>query len=389
MRVSPTSGLSVLVAAIVFFLPSEHMQAVPIDSNLVVNQAAFNQTLPAVVSDASGGAIMVWEDGRNGGSADTNHDIYAQHVDNDGTLLWGTSGKAICTKPGSQGSPAVTSDGAGGAIIVWEDTRSGQYDLYAQRVNSAGSLRWAADGILICSVESIKVFPEIVSDGAGGAIVLWQDLRNGSNFDLYAQRIDSTGTLRWASQGVAVCTAANNQSSVDLVASSDGGIIAAWEDYRALDITSDIYTQKVNKDGVVQWNGNGVRISSSPGYELNPAIASDNFGGAYVVWEDRRSDPNGDLYAQRVLSNGTLAFDPSGVAMTTAASSQVAPRAVSDGVDGVICVWNDYQSGNSDIYAQRLLSTGVIAWSENGVSVCSASGNQLFQIGRASCRERV
>jgi hypothetical protein len=37
-------------------------------------------------------------------------------------------------------SPTIVSDGSSGAIITWQDKRSGNYDIYAQRVFSDGSL---------------------------------------------------------------------------------------------------------------------------------------------------------------------------------------------------------------------------------------------------------
>jgi len=65
--------------------------------------------------------------------------------------------------------------------------------------------------VAICSVDSDQVSPEIVSDGSGGAIIAWQDKRSGS-YDIYAQRVNATGALQWSpSTGVPVCTAAFDQ----------------------------------------------------------------------------------------------------------------------------------------------------------------------------------
>ena len=47
----------------------------------------------------------------------------------------------VCTATGGQVSPAMVSDGAGGAIITWSDNRSGDSgDIYAQRVEAFGRL---------------------------------------------------------------------------------------------------------------------------------------------------------------------------------------------------------------------------------------------------------
>lgn len=61
----------------------------------------------------------------------------------------------ICTVSGNQSNPAMTSDGSGGAIIAWVDSRSGvgtQFaDIYAQRISSAGVVQWTSTGVILPS----------------------------------------------------------------------------------------------------------------------------------------------------------------------------------------------------------------------------------------------
>jgi hypothetical protein len=70
----------------------------------------------------------------------------------------------------------------GGAIVTWEDFRSGTSngDIYAQRVNLAGGPQWTTDGVALCTAANNQYNPTIASDGAGGAIVTWSDGRSGS-----------------------------------------------------------------------------------------------------------------------------------------------------------------------------------------------------------------
>src|SRR5437867_3572289 len=47
----------------------------------------------------------------------------------------------LCTSAGNQFSPTVASDGAGGAIVTWQDLRSGgNPDIYAQHVLASGAV---------------------------------------------------------------------------------------------------------------------------------------------------------------------------------------------------------------------------------------------------------
>ena len=121
----------------------------------------------------------------------TNYDIYAQRIGPGGAVQWTADGEAICTAANSQAYPTIESDGAGGAIITWQDDRSFMYDIYAQRISANGAVQWPADGEAICTAADNQTYPTIESDGAGGAIITWMDLRSGTNLDIYAQRISS------------------------------------------------------------------------------------------------------------------------------------------------------------------------------------------------------
>ena len=58
----------------------------------------------------------------------------------------------LCTGIGSQYT-GIVSDGAGGAIVTWEDYRSTTTGpkIYAQRVSAAGVPLWTADGVALCA----------------------------------------------------------------------------------------------------------------------------------------------------------------------------------------------------------------------------------------------
>ena len=56
-----------------------------------------------------------------------------------------------------------------------------------------------------------RMFPTIISDGSGGAIIAWMDSRSGAHCDIYAQRINASGVVQWTADGVAISTAAGAQ----------------------------------------------------------------------------------------------------------------------------------------------------------------------------------
>jgi hypothetical protein len=333
--------------------------------------AAFNsQQNPQIVSDGAGGAIVTWHDERAG-----NTDIYAQRVNAAGSPLWGTDGIAVCTEWNYQSNPVIVSDGAGGAIIAWQDARNGDNDIYAQRVNPSGACLWMADGQVICSATYSQLQPKIVSDGAGGAIVAWIDARTISEYDVYAQRVNAYGFLQWAWYGAAVCTAGNNQVDVNLCADGAGGAVIGWSDFRG-GSSYDIYAQRLSAGGVPQWTANGVALCARPADQIFPSVASDGAGGAIVAWMDARTGYY-DIYSQRISASGAAQWTANGIAVCSALYDQIYPVIVSDGAGGAIASWIDARSGtNYDVYAQKMSSSGAAQWTGNGVALCTVASDQ-------------
>ena len=82
-----------------------------------------------------------------------------------------TVNNVICASSGNQLYPVIASDGSGGAIIAWQDTRSGNNDIYARRITVNGDTLWAADGVAVCTASKGQQIPAIVSDEIGRAHV--------------------------------------------------------------------------------------------------------------------------------------------------------------------------------------------------------------------------
>ena len=370
-------GLMCLILATVLVLPQiAGVSAWSGDPtvNTAICTASGDQSQSQIISDGAGGTIITWQDSRNG-----NNDIYAQRVDSSGAVLWTADGVAICTNSTYQGSPRIVSDGTGGAIITWQDSRSGNNDIYAQRVNSSGAVQWTADGVPVSTASADQDRPRLVSDGAGGAIVTWEDGRVSQN-DIYAQRVNSSGAVLWTADGVAICTASSFQHAPEIISDEMGGATISWYDLRSSPTMYDIYAQRVDSNGAALWTGNGVLICNAADNQVYPQLISDSASGAIITWQDYRSGSGYDIYARRVNSSGSVLWTANGVPICTASEWQTYPELVSDGSGGAIITWYDNRNGNTnaDIYALRVDSNGAAqsGWTANGVPICTASLHQ-------------
>jgi hypothetical protein len=340
---------------------------------VVVCDTVSHQMNPRAVSCGGSDAIIVWQDSRNG----VHYDIYAQRLDGSGNAQWGKNGVAVCGAAGAQQRPRLVSDGAGGAIIVWEDYRSGSnYDVYAQRVDGSGNMQWAPDGVPVCAAAGDDHYPELTPDASHGAIVVWQDYRSGSQYDIYAQRVDGSGSVVWTVNGVAVCVLNYGQIWPRITSDGAGGAIVAWQDYRST-ANNDVYAQRLDALGVPQWTANGVPISAAADHQVECAIYADGAGGAIIAWQDRRTGGVYDIYAQRVDASGTALWTANGAAVCQAANTQRYCQLTPDGAGGATIAWEDYRTGtNYDIYAQHVSATGTTSWTPDGVAVCAATLDQ-------------
>ncbi|MGD1048102.1 MAG: hypothetical protein ABR899_05040, partial [Candidatus Krumholzibacteriaceae bacterium] len=333
---------------------------------------AHAQYSPSCASDGLGGAFIAWQDDR---SVDT--DIYVQHVDANGAALWTPEGVAVCQAAGDQVVPQVVADNLGGCIVAWIDYRVGpdETNIYAQKVKSNGSVAWTMDGVAVCTVAGNQYQLHIVPDGKGGAIMAWSDYRDGA--DIYAQKIRPDGSVAWATKGKGVCTAAGFQQDPDMASDGRYGAVIAWTNTYAND---DIYAQRIDSLGNSLWTANGVDVSTTYYYYNYPVVAVDGEGNAVIAWIDNRSSGY-DCYAQRIAPNGALKWAADGVPVCTASGSCSAVRILPIREKAVGIVWSDTRNGASDIYAQGVDSTGMSLLAPNGIAICDTTGNQASPIG--------
>jgi len=328
------------------------------------------QATPTLATDGAGGAIVVWGDRR-----EASFDIFAQRIDASGRPVWEKDGIVVCQiLVSDEWDPSIVDDGAGGAIICWRES-PGQ-KLRAQRVDATGRTMWG-DGVTICAASGEKPRASLISDGSGGAIFTWEDRRSGEH-DIYAQRVTASGQIApgWSQDGIGICVYSfHAQPDPVLVADGEGGAIIVWYDWRNFCNSqgrhncASIYAQRVGATGDIHWQKNGVLICSNIGDEANAHAVSDGAGGAIVAWSDYRSasppysttSSSGDVYAQRIDGSGAVRWSADGVAISTAAGAQIIPFLDSDGAGGAIITWPDGRDANEDIYVNRITAAGVAA----------------------------
>jgi hypothetical protein len=356
----------------------------PTENNLVVSiaQKGTGQvSTPSAVSDGAGGMFIVWMDGRN--SATTNNDIFLTRILSDGTIAPGfaAGGNPICTAAGAQSNPVMTEDGQGGVVISWTDQRqnnTNNSDIYAQRVNSAGTALWTADGVAIAANPANETAPTITLTSTLEVAIVWRFLGNG--LDLAFNYVALSNGAKSLASDIVIVAEPNSQTGQQVIGDGNGGMIVVWSDGRTTNGTAGIVAQRYNAGGIPSWTAGGLFVRAPGGSNSSaPQLVSDGAGGAVFAWSDSRNGgANADIYVQRINAAGDPEWTVNGIQATDATGQQLLPTIVRSN-NIYIVGWLDQRNGatNNDVYTQAFSATGVKLWNDgNAVTVVSEPGNQ-------------
>ena len=414
-----------------------------IDGGLPIRQGVHVEWMRTAAED-DGTLIIVWSDTRNGV-----RDMYAQKITPDGNFLWGDGGALVAGSVGRQEDPIMVSDGQNGAYIIWQDYRdeAEDGDVYAQHLDSNGNMLWDPDGVPLSNQPGVQKYHNLCVDGNGGAYAVWADQNTGGYFgtvlgdnendilevgigvpistrleswsgfsleyagageavmtwvdetgngyDIRAQRIGAGAQPLWTTAeegGIVVCDAPDDQSKMKVtpawteMPNSDGqfdtGAIITWRDNR-FDDDGDVYMQVLDQEGNFLFEENGRAVCDDPGQQTAPRVKTNQWN-TYIVWEDKRNDSgdeNVDIYAQKLCMRsdicsggyGSYMWEDNGQPISTAGGSQDQVRLMAD-QDGVFFVWEDGRDNGdyvwNDIYLQHINhDSDNFSFSQNGIPI--------------------
>jgi hypothetical protein len=326
------------------------------------------QERPAV-AHGGGNFLVVWQDDRG-----TTTDVLGTRVSSTGAVQ-DSLGIAISTEKNDQGSPAVAFDGTS-FLVVWQDKRSGTWDIYGARVSTAGVVQ-DTTGTAISTATSLQQRPAVAFDGTH-YLVVWEDRRSGA-WDIYGSRVSTAG-LALDSSGIAISTASGDQQE-PAVAFGSTGYLVTWQDKRSVS-DWNIYGARVTTAGGLL-DTTGKAISNSANDQQLPDVAFDgtNF---LVVWQDDRNgaaSTRWDIFGARV-STAAVVLEPAGIAISSYSTDlhdQKAPAVAFDGTNHLVA-WQDDRNATTkpvtwDVYAARVSTAGAVVTTSGSASFPVSTGN--------------
>ncbi len=244
---------------------------------------------PAIAS-VGGFYLAVWQQGV--GENDLSMDLMMRAFDSTGTPQ--AQPQLIRAAPGASLNPQII-PAADGALVFWEDTRDGEHGVYASRLQIDGS---TPGGIIRLDLpgDGARSSMVAVAQGEGTHGVVWQDSRSG-NLEIYFATINDQGQ---ASAPVQVTQ--DRHRSLNPSITWDGEAFAvAWTDAR--DVVDNIYMARIAPDG--QRLDGPTRLIDTPARSDHASIvfagADENGTRRFTLaWEETDIEIESPYYASTV-----------------------------------------------------------------------------------------
>jgi hypothetical protein len=279
---------------------------------------------PDVAVDSRGNFLAVWLE-----YGTSSYDIVAQRFDPDGNLL-GTV-FTVTAAPDTQAAPAIAVNSKDEFLVAWEDLRGGSdYDIYAQRLNSSGS-RLGFE-IQVATGARNQTEPALAVDQNDNFTITWTHESSSTNKDIYAQRFGPTGIKN--GPNFAVAQGPRGEWSSTVATTSRNDIIVAWQEYDT--VTSwNIGAQRLDAGG--NKLGEKIQVCILEGAQTLPSVAVDSRDDALVVWMDERGTEPA-IVSQLVDRGGNL-LGPATNATGGASRRDTYPSLANAPQDRIMMVW--------------------------------------------------
>jgi hypothetical protein len=196
-----------MLLAVSIVIIGGHLQAAdPLGPETVLTTQENKDAYKPTAAFLGGSYLVIWKSGilapgdmREGFKYQS--DIVACKVGKDGQVVDKTPW-VISKAKGLQDAPQITANKEM-ALVVWQDLRNGQdWDTYGARIDAGGKVL-DPGGFLIAGGANNQAKPRVAWDGKT-FVVVWMDMRNGKNYNIYATRVRADGPSAGSAQAKVV-----------------------------------------------------------------------------------------------------------------------------------------------------------------------------------------
>lgn len=283
-----------------------------------------------------------------------NSRIMLQKIAPSGKFLFDSSGVTVSSSITGKLNPLVLPDDSAGVYIFWVESSGGKGVILSQHYDKTGTADWGKKPVPITD-KTLNVITFTASKSDEDIYLAYQVLKKEKS--IYHQLVSKNGKILWGKNGKICSTNKGSQSNPQMI-TSDASLILSWTN--EVNNDRDIFIQKYNRNGKAEWQEGGVPVIKMKGDQFGQKLISDDHNGAIIAWIDRRSvSALGNIYSQRVTSEGKLYWDTAGVAIGSFFNTPKSYLSLlPDGRGSAIAVFKEKRKTENGIYVQKIFNTG-------------------------------
>jgi WD40 repeat protein/formylglycine-generating enzyme required for sulfatase activity len=274
---------------------------IPTGAEIAVNTTTANgQSAPSVAALDGGGFVVAWHDDAKDGS---NKGAYLQRFDAAGSKA-GSETQVNTWTTSEQSYPAVAGLIGGGFLVSWQSYQSSNWDIYAQRFDTAGA-KAGVEFLVNTYTTGTQQAPAATRLLDGRVVVMWRSAaQDGAGEGVYAQALNYDGTKNGAEFRLNTFTTGDQRDGFGLAALPDGGFAAAWQSQAQDGAGWGVVAQRFNSS--LAKNGSEIVLNSfTTGDQTQPRLATLPSGRLVAAWtSDGQMGAGTDVFAQLLGRGG-------------------------------------------------------------------------------------
>jgi|GEM_PF-6442588 len=240
-------------------------------SETIETDAGGDAFTPSIGMDNNGNAVAVWDHHMNMST----QVVAATYTPASG---WSVAENIEVPDKGNANRPTVSVNGAGYAVAVWRQADGGGQSIWANVYSPINGWQGAT---LIEKQRNDALRPTIYLSDSGNATAIWEQTTSGET-EIWANHFGING---WG-QEFKISDLGNKASYPVITGDGRGGMTALWQ----VEIGSIYNIAFSHFEPAIGWSANEILASSEFPFSSHPKLSSDGQGNAIAVWVSGHQD---------------------------------------------------------------------------------------------------
>jgi hypothetical protein len=217
-----------------------------------------------------------------------------------------------------------------------------------------------------------------VEDLKGGAFIFWEDNKSGFQNDIFFIHMDGNGKVSFRSDGKKVSELNGNKVQPEVSLNLPNTAVVVWKDFTKSK-SGNLFAQRVYSNGNLLWPNDGVQVS--PNYpDVNDySICSDNLGNVYLsyVAKDNEFGTAYKIIFQKIKVNGELQNNIDGISVYDSPGRKSSTSIIADNEGGAFLFWLENQGSHTLLFGSHIDSSGQDVWGKKHAAISNSNHTVL------------